>query len=60
MKYWKVASPGHGLPLYAIAETRQEAIKSLDWALGGHNPFRLQIQELTVEQFVAQQPEDDS
>jgi hypothetical protein len=57
-RYWKVASPGHGLPLYTEGETRQDAIKSLDWALGGHNPSRLQIQEIPAEQYPF--PEDDS
>lgn len=59
MKYWKIASPGHGLPLYTQGETRQDAIKSLDWALGGHNPNRLQIQEISEAQYPKDEDADE-
>jgi predicted RNase H-like HicB family nuclease len=59
MKYWKIASPGHGLPLYTQGETRQDAIKSLDWALGGHNPNRLQIQEIPEAQYPKDEDADE-
>ena len=53
-RYWRISSVGHEIPYYAYAPNREAAVKALDAVLGGHNPARLLVVEITSDDI----PED--
>ena len=46
-KYWKIGSTGHELVYYVYAPSRDAALREVDFVLGGHNPAKLLVRELT-------------